>query len=590
MDAVMLEDRPAQATLLRSGDDQDQQPKERGADRRVAELPSSRAWPPDYVKTYAWRQRKILDFRKDPLLLFGAKEFYKAHPAKFIGHWCDTYDPRNAGSGVPARMPFILFQRQIELVDYLHDVLKAEESGLVEKCRDMGATWVCCAFSVWLWKFWEGASVGWGSRKEQLVDRIGDADSIFEKMRMIIAGLPSEFKPAGFNSKDHATYMRIINPENGATITGESGDNIGRGGRKLIYFKDESAHYEHAEKIEAALTDNTRCQIDISSVNGLGNVFHRRREAGVDWAPGEPILKGRTSVFVMDWRDHPAKTQEWYDARRKKATDDGLLHLFAQEVDRNYSASVEGIIIPAEWVAAAIDAHIKLKFDDSGMWCAALDVADEGGDTNALALRKGVILKSVEEWGERDTGNTARRAVSTCRGLGSLDLQYDSVGVGAGIKAETNRLNDEQLLPKGLQLVPWNGGAAVQDPKFHVIPDDAESPLNEDFYTNLKAQAWWNLRRRFELTWRALNELGFHGWRADDLISLPSTLTLLRKLQKELSQPTASQGARLKLLVDKKPEGTRSPNLADSVVMVFWPIKPIPTAQFGVYGRSYGRS
>jgi phage terminase large subunit len=25
-------------------------------------------------------------------------------------------------------------------------------------------------------------------------------------------------------------------------------------------------------------------------------------------------------------------------------------------------------------------------------------------------------------------------------------------------------------------------------------------PLNKDFYTNLKAQAWWELRRRFELT------------------------------------------------------------------------------------------
>jgi hypothetical protein len=140
-----------------------------------------------------------------------------------------------------------------------------------------------------------------------------------------------------------------------------------------------------------------------------------------------------------------------------------------------------------------------------------------------------------------------------------------------------------------MQLIPWNGGAAVQDPKFNIIPDDAQSPLNEDFYTNLKAQAWWSLRRRFELTWRALNELGFHGWVADDLISLPSGLPLLRKLQKELSQPTASQGARMKLLVDKKPDGTKSPNLADSVVMVFWPIKAIPSAQFGVYGQSYGR-
>jgi phage terminase large subunit len=58
----------------------------------------------------------------------------------------------------------------------------------------------------------------------------------------------------------------------------------------------------------------------------------------------------------------------------------------------------------------------------------------------------------------------------------------------------------------------------------------------------------------------------------DDLISLPSTLPLLRTLQKELSQPTASKGTRMRLVIDKQPEGTRSPNLADAIVMAYWPV------------------
>jgi phage terminase large subunit len=206
--------------------------------------------------------------------------------------------------------------------------------------------------------------VGWGSRKEQLVDKLGDPDSIFEKMRLIILGLPREFLPTGFNIKDDLSYMKIINRENGATITGEAGDNIGRGGRKRIYFKDEAAHLERPEKIEAALADNTRVQIDISSVNGLGNVFHRRREAGQEWQLGRPIAKTSANVFIMDWRDHPAKTQAWYDERKAKALSDGLLHIFAQEVDRNYAASVENVVIPPDWVRAAIDAHIKLGFGE----------------------------------------------------------------------------------------------------------------------------------------------------------------------------------------------------------------------------------
>lgn len=529
-------------------------------------------WPPNYVEAFAWKQQQVLSIRSKPELLAGAMEFYRTRPVEFINHWCTTYDPRNASGDTPSKMPFILFERQAECVRFLQGLIEAEENGLIEKARDVGLTWLCCAFSVWLWLFMPGAAIGWGSRKEQLVDKIGDADSIFEKMRIIIRGLPREFWPKGFKPDDHMTYMRIINPQNDASITGEAGDNIGRGGRKLLYFKDESAHYERPEKIEAALADNTRVQVDISSVNGLGNVFHRRREAGVEWA-GE-IAKGKTNVFIMDWRDHPAKTQEWYDARRRKAVDDGLLHVFAQEVDRSYAASVEGTIIPSEWVAAAIDAHLKLGFDDTGGWIGGLDVADGGGDRNALALRKGVILKSVEEWGERDTGATARRAVDRCREYAPLDLEYDSIGVGAGIKSEANRLSDERLMPAGLTLVPWNAGAAALDPDSPIEPTrpgQPKAPLNKDFYGNLKAQGWWQLRRRFERTYRAIHEPGF-TWKPEDLISLPKNLPLLRQVEKELSQPTSRKDGRMRLIVDKMPEGTRSPNLADAIVMAFWPV------------------
>ncbi|MBV9982274.1 hypothetical protein [Bradyrhizobium sp.] len=475
-------------------------------------------------------------------------------------------------------MPLILFLRQEDLVLFLWGCLKNEESGLVEKCRDMGATWVCVAFSVWLWLFWPGASIGWGSRERDLVDKIGDPDSIFEKFRMLIRGLPPEFLPAGFKIGEHLTFMRIVNPENDATITGDIGDNIGRGGRKLIFFKDESAHYQRPELIEAALADNTRVQVDISSVNGPGNVFHRRREAGFDWYRGADIPKGRTRVLVLDWRDHPAKSQAWYDQRRQKAEDDGLLHIHAQEVDRNYFAAVQGVIIPAPWVKAAIDAHLKLGFDDSGGWCAALDVADEGLDTNALAKRKGVILRHVEEWGERDTAVTTRRAIGACEGHGPIELEYDSIGIGAGIKAEANRLIDENLMPKEIQLVPWNAGAKVLHPEKRVVEGDKQSPKWEDFAANLKAQGWWSLRTRFEKTWRAIQKLNNvesernFTWTPDELISIDSRIPLLRKVEKELSQPTISKGPSMKLVVDKTPEGTKSPNVGDSIMMVYWPI------------------
>jgi hypothetical protein len=524
--------------------------------------------PPDYVDVLIQRQHRLRKIRSSPVMLAGALEYYRTRPATFIEHWCSTYDPRKSATDAPTTMPFVPFPRQRDLIDFLSALIDAQQGGLIEKARDMGATWLSCAFSVWAWRFLPGASIGWGSRKEQLVDKIGDPDSIFEKMRITIRNLPREFWPAGFDLDAHMPFMKIVNPETGATITGEAGDNIGRGGRKLIYFKDESAHYERPEKIEAALADTTNVQIDISSVNGVGNVFHRRREAGREWRRGRPLATDRANVFVMDWSDHPAKDQAWYDQRRAKAEADGLLHVFAQEVDRNYAAAVEGIIIPAVWVTAAIDAHVTLGWEIDGRRIAGLDVADGGIDKNAIAIRQGPVLTDTEEWGERDTALTARKAIAFC-GDGPTFLQYDAIGVGAGVKAETNRLRDEGLLPDKLLLTPWMAGAAPLKPDDPVIPGDPDSPLNRDFYANLKAQAWWSLRQRFERTYRAVVEGAEYA--SDDMISLPSTLPNLATVRKELSQATRGSTGALKLVVNKSPEGTKSPNLADAIVMAFWP-------------------
>lgn len=566
------------------------------SDRAAARVKDRVAWPPRYVEVYAWRSQTIAAWRTDAalndsdpskkFLIVGSLEYYRTRPVEFIQDWCETYDPRNVGSDRPTKMPFVLFRRQVELVNFLHACVMGQADGLIEKCRDLGATWVCCAFSVWLWLFWPGVAIGWGSRKEPLVDNIGDPDSIFEKIRMLIRRLPRELLPVGFNPDNHMTFMRVVNPANEATITGEVGDNIGRGGRKFVYFKDESAHYVHPESIESALTDNTRCQIDVSSVSGLNTVFQKKRETGVDWVPGADVKKGYTNVFVMAWEDHPDKDQAWYDARKRKATAEGLLHIFAQEVDRDYAAAVQGTIIEIEWVRAAVNAHVKLELGTAGKWGAALDVADGGRDTNALAMRKGIVLRSCDEWGERDTGATARRAIAACDDKGSIELQYDAIGVGSGVKSEANRLSDEQLMPRGIKMVPWMAGDSVIDPSSHVIPDDAESPLNEDLFGNLKAQGWWQLARRFERTWRAINEPDF-TWEADDLISIDPDLPLLRKLEKELCQVTAKQGARLKMIVEKAPDGTKSPNLADAVMMAYWPVQEFvpPTPLFGTYGQ-----
>ncbi len=549
-------------------------------------------WPPDYDAIFRWRAETLTKLLADPTLLAASMTYYSCRPAEFIMDWMDTYDPRNT---TRKWMPFVFFAKQVDLVDFFESLDIDQESGITEKARDMGATWVACGYTIWRWLFIPGDAVGWGSRKEALVDKIGDPDSIFEKMRLLLKRLPAVFHPKGFNWARHATYMKFINPVNGSIISGEAGDNIGRGGRKSMYFKDEAAHYERPEKIESALGDNTRVQIDISSVNGLGNVFHRRAEHAVLWERNKVIPPGYVRKFVMDWRDHPLKTQEWYDTRKAKYEREGMLHIFAQEVDRSYSASVNNTIIPYDWIRSAVDAHIQVPYiaaactpDRLGSWVAGLDVGDsDDGDRNALSMVEFIIWRSCQEWVARDPGVTARKGIIECKPLaGRVHLMYDCIGVGAGVKGEYNRLTQDEMLinPNEIPFIPWNAGSGVLRPFDRLIPDDDESPMNKEFFENLKAQAWWSMRTKFYKTHKARTEGIIYP--VNELISLDSSMPLLDQLCKELAQPTRVQSGRLKMIVDKKPPGTKSPNLADSGIMAFFPVPHDDNqAVMGSYGH-----
>lgn len=527
-------------------------------------------WAPDYKVEFDRRGRLLERLRNDPQLRADFMQHYKYNPVDWINDWCVTFDPR-VMPPLPRLMPFLLMPRQKTFILFLYAVFLARMHGLVEKTRDVGLTWLCVCFSVWLWVFWSGSVIGWGSRKEEYVDKKGDPKAIFPKIRQLIEHLPRWMLPAAYDN----TFMKIVNADNDSAITGEAGDNIGRGGRTSIYFKDESAHYEHPEMVEAALGDNTDVQIDISSVNGSANVFYRRRMAGEVWEPGKVMPTDRVWVFIFDWREDPRKTQDWYDRRRTMAEREGLSHIFAQEVDRDYAASVEGIIIRPEWVRASFDAHIRLAH--LGNWFAGEkiamnDIADGGGDRNAYASRHGSVLQRIEAWGG-EAGDAARHGVPLASEDGVTEYYYDSIGVGAGFKTEANTMQKEPNWPARLRVLPWTASASPLDPTDHIIPGDDQSPTNEDQYLNLKGQSWFRLRARFWKTYLAVTRK--QVFPVDELISLPANLPGVQELAMELSQAVKKTSTNGKTFVDKLGEGQRSPNMADAVVGAFNPTREV---------------
>jgi phage terminase large subunit len=521
---------------------------------------------PDYALVYKRRFDIIRKIREDRSgeILATMKAFYKLHPWQFVEDFGMTYDPRNIGRGLPATIPFIPFPRQVELMQWIVDHWKNGEDGLVPKSRDTGASWVAIALSCTLCIFYDGMAIGFGSRKEEYVDKLGSPKSLFYKARVFLANLPVEFR-AGWNRDTHGTFMRLTFPDTGSVMTGEAGDNIGRGDRTGLYFVDESAHLERPQLVEESMSATTDCRVDMSSVKGMANPF------------AEKVHKwDKRHIFVMHWRDDPRKTEEWYEGLKEFI--DAVT--IAQEYDINFSASVAGVVIPAAWVQSAIDAHVKLGIKITGGKKGGLDVADQGPDVNAFAGRHGILLSYCDTWSGSgdDLYATTEKAHDICESEQIPEFRYDADGMGVSVKGDSRKINETR--GTNIEIKPHHGSGAVIHPtqRIEQIETDPEKQrddrTNEDYYKNFKAQAWFSVRLRFARTHRAVEAMkrgeAFDG-DPDTLISISSKIPKLVQLTSELSQATYIENGAGKMLIDKAPDGMRSPNMADSVVIAYAP-------------------
>lgn len=508
---------------------------------------------PDYAAVYAARAARLARLRAQPDLLPALKAHYAENVATFIADWGITVDPRNAflKPARPVVMPFVLFEKQVAWVNWVMELARNRESGLTEKSRDCGVSWLAVGVACTLCLLQPNIVIGFGSAKEDKVDRSGDPDSLFWKAREFIKALPVEFRGSWDETK-HSAHMRLVFPETGSAIVGEAGVQIGRGGRSTIYFVDEAAHLEQPKKIEASLAANTDCRIDISSVAGRANPFAEKRHSG------------RVRVFTFSWRDDPRKGEDWYESQKTKLDPVTL----AQEVDMDYAAAAEGVLIPSAWIQSAVGAHERLRMRASGVRCGGLDVADEGKDRNAFAGRHGTRLEFLRSWSGSgsDLFETVHKAFGCCDENHYEAFWYDADGLGAGVRGDARSINEQRHERRHITAEAYRGSEAPTSGEL------LDGRANGDTFANMKALAWWSLRMRFEATHRAVNGGGVDLETRDSIISIAPDLPELPQLLQELSQPTYSINAAGKFVVDKTPAGFKSPNLADAVVIAFSPL------------------
>lgn len=519
---------------------------------------------PDYTAIFADRARRLERLNKDPRLVDACKVHYASHPWDFVADWGMTMDPRNLDRGLLVAVPFIPFPKQVEFLQWLYWAWENRQRGLCEKSRDCGVTWLAVGFAANMWLFRDGFHTGFGSQKEEKVDKKGDPDCIFEKLRFFVDYVPSIFRPIGFTDRLHSSHMKLVNPANGNSITGEVGDAIGRGGRKSVFFVDEAAHIEHQDLVDKALSQTTNCQIDLSSVNGSGNAFYRKRQR---W-------DGTRKVFIFDWRDDPRKSQAWYDALFEDFDESTI----AQEVDRDYEASNEDAFIPAKWLRACVDAHLVLDFEPEGMKTAGFDPADTG-DAKAVVLRHGSVIVDAEEMKSGDITQAIPWAAHKADKFGAEVFGYDAEGMGA----PTIKLVAERVFGRRATLIPYYAGGAVELPEALYT----KNRKNKDAFLNYKAQSWTWMRDRVHRTYVAITRAKkgqVVTMDPDKMLSISSECTHRENLITELSRPKRIFKTNGKIVVESKKEmkarGVDSPNLAEAAIVAF-SLKQAPAEALG---------
>ena len=225
----------------------------------------------------------------------------------------------------------ILFERLIWHLDNAKDIL-------INKSRDMGASWICTIFMHWLWLFRPDSQLLELSRTEPYVDQAGNMKALFQKHDYINTWLPEWMLPpmTGIGQK-YRTKMHLYNILNGSCIDGESTtEHAASGDRRLVALLDEFAKVKHGRLMRSATRDAALMRIVNSTVAGPGTEYSK-------WKNDGTII-----VFPLMWWDHPNKgegrhvTQDsvtnawkirspWYDAESEVRSPQEM----AREIDAN---------------------------------------------------------------------------------------------------------------------------------------------------------------------------------------------------------------------------------------------------------------
>lgn len=243
-----------------------------------------------------------------------AKEVAAADAREFVRRYVWILHPTKGP------MKFVPWGWQLVLLG----LMMAERLLSIGKARQLGVTWLACAFALWHAMFHPGRHV--------LMLSIGqdEANDLIAKVSFIFHRLPDWMQPV-MRENTRSIRFPLLDSEIEALPATKG---AGRSKTASLVILDEHGHQDYADEIYLALSPAVEQGklFSISSFNGEGalhsRIYLEAKEGG----------NGFKAVFIP-WSAHPERDAEWYARKRAE-----LSELSDAEFQQEYPADDEEAI------------------------------------------------------------------------------------------------------------------------------------------------------------------------------------------------------------------------------------------------------
>ncbi len=258
--------------------------------------------PRELIPNVQYRQR-LLAAARNKARKNAITQICKEDILYFVNGFVWQYNPRiKDGHEVG---PFITWDFQDVAVLEMLWCIEHDRDLLIEKSREMGASWLCLLVMLWLFLFRPWQKFLCISRSEAAVED-DDPDSLFWKIDFILRYIPDWLHPGGVRSNIRRRKLYYGNLVNDSTITGQaSTGRAGVGGRATAMFIDEFSQIKEDYEVFHRTSDTTGCRIFNGTHRGTGTCF-------AELADHSSLAGSYIKKLQMHWTQHPLKRPGLY--------------------------------------------------------------------------------------------------------------------------------------------------------------------------------------------------------------------------------------------------------------------------------------